>query len=204
MGASTRKPHPELPKNLALIGGRGSGKSSIAKRIARCNRGFMLFSLDALIRYECQAKSIPEIVAERGWSGFRDLEHTVVQKVSAFEGGALIDCGGGVVVDLDAAGDEVFSRRKVDALRRNSLVVYLARDVDYLTSRIGGDPDRPDLSATHDFADIMARREPWYRKAADFVVDCDRRSKTELTRTVLRWFYEQIGVDPAEADRALP
>ena len=47
-----RTPHPELTRNLALIGGRGSGKSSVTKRLARRNRNFMLFSLDALIRYE--------------------------------------------------------------------------------------------------------------------------------------------------------
>ena len=48
----SREEHPELAKNLVLIGGRGCGKSSVAKRLARCNRHFMLFSLDAMIRYE--------------------------------------------------------------------------------------------------------------------------------------------------------
>ena len=48
---AAREEHPALAKNLVLIGGRGCGKSSVAKRLARCNRHFMLFSLDALIRY---------------------------------------------------------------------------------------------------------------------------------------------------------
>ncbi len=203
MGALGRTPHPDLTKNLALIGGRGCGKSSIAKRLARCNRGFMLFSIDALIRYECGARSIPEIVDREGWPGFREHEYEVVKKVAAFSNGALIDCGGGIVVDLDASGEEVFSRRKVEALRKNTLVVYLARDADYLASRIGGDPNRPALSDSLDFEAIMARRDPWYREASDVVVDCGGRSKTELAHSVLAWFYERIGVDPAEADRAL-
>ena len=200
---TSRTPHPELPKNLALIGGRGCGKSSIAKRLARCNRHFMLFSLDALIRYERGARSIPEIVAEEGWRGFREHEYEVVRKVSAFAGGALLDCGGGVVVDLDESGAEVYSARKVEALRRHSLVVYLERDVDYLIARIGDDPGRPELSVSEDFHAIMARRDPWYRTAADLVLECGDRSKTALTRAVLEWFYGRIGVDVAEAARAL-
>ena len=163
----------------------------------------MLFSLDALIRYERGARSIPEIVAEEGWRGFREHEYEVVRKVSAFAGGALLDCGGGVVVDLDESGAEVYSARKVEALRRHSLVVYLERDVDYLIARIGDDPGRPELSVSEDFHAIMARRDPWYRTAADLVLECGDRSKTALTRAVLEWFYGRIGVDVAEAARAL-
>jgi shikimate kinase len=189
-----RTSHPELPKSLALIGGRGCGKSSIAKRLCRRNRNFMLFSLDALIRYEAGGQTIPEIVDDRGWEYFRDLEFGVVQKVARFEDSALLDCGGGVVVDLDESGHEVYSERKVEALRRNALVVYLRRDSEYLERRIGIDPNRPALSNEHSFRQIMARRDPWYRKAAHWTVECGDLSKAVLTDRVLAWFYEQTGV----------
>jgi shikimate kinase len=195
---SPRAEHPEVHQNLALIGGRGCGKSSIAKRLARTNRNFMLFSLDALIRYESGGASIPEIVEREDWVGFREREYAVVQKVSAFESGALIDCGGGVVVDLDDSGQEVFSRRKVDALRRRSLVVYLRRETDYLLDRISSDADRPGLSETSSFHEIMERRDPWYREAADWVLECAGESKAELTERVLSWFYD-AQADASEA-----
>jgi len=194
---ASRTPHPEVLRNLVLIGGRGCGKSSVAKRILRRNRSFMLFSLDALIRYEAGALSIPEIVERDGWRGFRDLELRVVEKVAAFEREALLDCGGGVVVDLDERGDEVFSERKVEAIRRHGLVVYLRRDPEYLLDRIGRDPNRPELSETHSFLELMARRDPWYRAAAHLVLDCEAESKNDLTEVVLDWFYRTQGASGA-------
>src|SRR5438552_10923594 len=134
-----RVDHPELKKNLVLIGGRGSGKSSLAKRLARTNRHFMLFSLDALIRYEADGSNIPAIVAREGWAGFRARELAVVEKVAAIEGGALIDTGGGVVVELDRDGRERYSALKIDALRRHGRVVYLHRTLDYLAERADED-----------------------------------------------------------------
>jgi shikimate kinase len=183
-----RDAHPELKKNLVLVGGRGSGKSSLAKRLARTNRNFMLFSLDALIRYEAEGASIPEIVAREGWTGFRARELAVVEKVAVIEGGALVDCGGGVVVDLDRDGRERYSARKVDALKRHGRVVYLHRSLDYLERR-ADDEGRPALSGAETFRQIMKRREPWYRRAADHVIDCDERAKDSIAGEILDWFY---------------
>lgn len=181
--------HPEVVCNLALIGGRGCGKSSVSKRIARRNRNFMLFSVDSLIRYEAEGLTIPQLVERDGWRGFRDLEFRVVEKLTTFREGALLDCGGGVVVDLDEDGEEVFSNRKVDAIRRHALVIYLRRDAEYLAGRIGEDPNRPQLSGTHTFFEVMARRDPWYQAAADLVIECGARSKVEIVELVLDWFY---------------
>ena len=184
-----RAEHPALSVNLVLIGGRGCGKSSLAKRIARTNRHFMLLSLDALVRYEAEGARIPEIVAREGWAGFRARELAVVEKVSAIEGGALIDTGGGFVVELDRDGHERYSARKVDALRKHGRVVYLHRPIDYLARRAENDRDRPALSGDETFRQVMKRRDPWYRAAAHHVIECGERAKSALAREILAWFY---------------
>ncbi len=194
-----RAVHPELPKNLVLIGGRGCGKSSIAKRIARANRRFMLFSLDALVRYEAGGATIPQIVEREGWKGFRKREWEVVRKVAAFEGEALIDTGGGVVAELDSEGNERFSEKKVDALRRHGCVVYLSRSIDVLEAKVASDPNRPALSSAVSFRAVMERREPWYRKAAHHVVECGDRTKNDLAEEVLAWFYGEVGARTEQA-----
>jgi shikimate kinase len=187
--------HPDLSRSLALIGGRGCGKSSVSKRLARRNKNFMLLSIDTLIRYERGGMLIPQIVEREGWAGFRKLEYEVVCRVAAFESGALIDCGGGIVVDLDSGGHEVYSKRKVAALKRSSAIVYLSRDFEYLRGRIKGDVNRPSLSNAEGFIEIMERRDPWYRKAADHVIDCNDKTKLEIAEDVLHWFYDEIGVE---------
>jgi shikimate kinase len=185
---------PALGRNLVLIGGRGCGKSSIAKRLARANRNFVLFSLDALIRYEAGGAAIPDIVKREGWPGFRARELAVVNRVAEFRGGALIDAGGGVVVELGPDGDERYSETKVDALRRHGRIVYLQRAIDYLEQRIEEDENRPALSTGESFRALMERRDPWYRRAAHHVIDCGKRSKTELANEILNWFYGEKGV----------
>jgi shikimate kinase len=188
-----RTEHPAIERNLVLVGGRGCGKSSVSKRLARQNRSFMLFSLDALIRYEANAMTIPEIVEREGWSGFREREFAVVQRGSAFRSGALVDCGGGVVVDLDPAGQEIFSTRKVDALRRNGLLVYLRRDPEVLMKKVTGDPNRPALSDRQSFLELMERRDPWYIEAADLVLECEGIPKDEIAAEILSWFLDHQG-----------
>lgn len=180
-----------LSRNLVLIGGRGAGKTSLARRILQLEPRLLLLSLDTLLQYESKS-TIPDLVAKKGWRGFRELEYQTARKAGAFRG-ALIDAGGGVVVDLDRRGHEVYSRRKVAALRRHGLVIYLRRDVDYLLSRIENDPDRPALSKRRSFEELMARREPWYWKAADCVLNCKDKGKDKLASEILRWYYKQLG-----------
>ena len=73
--------HNPQAKNLALIGGRGCGKSSVARRILGKEKRFTLWSLDALIRYEAGGLPIPEIVASKGWPEFRAIEKKVVHSI---------------------------------------------------------------------------------------------------------------------------
>jgi len=187
--------HPEIRLNLVLIGGRGCGKTSISKRVSLANRGFMLFSTDALIRYEAGGLTIPEIVEEHGWQRFREFEFEVLDKLAKMRAGVLLDCGGGVVVDLDEHGEEVFSERKVERLRADGLVVYLQRDHQFLADKIAGDANRPDLSETKSFLEIMERREPWYIRAAHHVIECGEASKDEIAAEILKLFYRETGHD---------
>lgn len=199
-----RTPHPSVNQNLALIGGRGCGKSSVATRIAQTNRNFMLLSLDVLIRYESGAVTIREIVEQHGWREFREREFAALQRAAAFERGALLDCGGGIVVDLDDHDREQFSQRKVDLLRDHCFVVYLRRNAEDLQARIGDDPNRPPLSGEESFLELMARRDPWYEAAAHCVIERGELSKPDLVEAVLGAFRASGGIEGEAASTGDP
>jgi len=145
------------PPHLALIGPMGSGKSSIGRVLAsHLNRRFV--DLDRMIEEHAGA-SIPLIFDMEGEAGFRRRERAMLAR--QLEGqGAVIACGGGVVLDADNRS----------ALRSRSFVVYLVASVDEQMVRLARDRTRPLLQVDDRRAGLMllaAHRDPLYRELAD-------------------------------------
>lgn len=162
--------------HLIVIGMRGAGKSNLARRLSVMTKRPVLSS-DLLIEYDA-GKRIPDIVAEEGWPAFRDREHAVVKKIAALDG-AIVDCGGGVIVDLDEDGNEVYSERKMSLLKQTGTVLWLRGDIDTLVARVAAKADRPNLHESRSAAEIMHRRLPFYERAADRVLDIDGFNRLE-------------------------
>nr|CRH07577.1 Shikimate kinase [Candidatus Magnetococcus massalia] len=172
--------------NIALIGMRGAGKSNISRRLSLFTKRPVL-STDLLVRYEQEGQTIAEIVDQspRGWQAFRDLEYQVVHKASMLDE-AIIDCGGGVIVDLNERGEEIYSSRKVGALKRTGVIVWLRGDITKLAEKaVAKDPNRPTLDATQSLEALMQHRLPFYEKAADIVVDIDNKKRKQLAEEIL-------------------
>lgn len=170
--------------NLSIIGMRGVGKSNISRRIALLTK-YPALSTDVLIEYE-SGLPIPRFVAEHGWREFRELEFQVVQRVAALDG-VIVDCGGGVVVDLDDDGGEIYSERKIDALKGNGPVVWLKGDLERLAAKAAGDPNRPVLDQQRSALEVMRRRLPFYERAADHIVDVRDRRRPQLAVEISEW-----------------
>ena len=181
--------------NIVLIGMRGAGKSNISRRLSFLTKRPVL-STDLLIEYDNDGKSIPDIISESNgdWQKFRQLEYQVAQKISAMDN-AIIDCGGGVIVDVDDDGTEIYSERKIDLLKANGQVVWLKGDIERLAAKVKGDQRRPTLDETRSAQDLMQRRLPFYEQAADIVIDIEGKSRRKITRKIYRRFYNQ---DPPE------
>ena len=107
---------------------------------------------------------------------------------------------------MDEDGEETYSERKVAALKANGgIIVFLDREIEYLVGRVEGYSNRPDLSASKSFREVMERRLPWYRRAADFVVDgggSERGGerplvkKKRLASAIAAIFYDEAGEEP--------
>ncbi|HEY9163469.1 MAG TPA: shikimate kinase, partial [Magnetovibrio sp.] len=133
--------------NIVVIGMRGAGKSNVSRRLSVLTKRTVLSS-DTLIEYENDGQTIAEFIATNpgGWRAFRELEYQVVKKIANMDG-VIVDCGGGVIVDLDENGDEVYSQRKVDALKENGVVIWLKGDIKRLVEKVKNKPERPTLDA---------------------------------------------------------
>ena len=117
---------------LFLYGPPASGKSTLAKKIAAAT-GWKLVDLDAeIVRVE--GRSIPEIFAAEGETGFRAIEKRELTRVAS-GGGQVVALGGGALLD-----DEC--RQVAEGAGR---VVLLDCPLETLKSRLTGG-DRP-LSA---------------------------------------------------------
>jgi shikimate kinase len=165
----------ESRANLVLIGYRGTGKSTVGKRLAR-ELGRRLISTDAEVVKRAKL-SVPEIVKQFGWEYFRDLESTVCRDVAA-QDGLIIDTGGGAILRAE----------NVEALRRSGTLVWLTATVETITRRIGGDTQRPSLTGTKSFTDeirdVLTERIPKYQAAAHHIVATDGLSALQVTERI--------------------
>ena len=163
--------------NLVLIGYRGTGKSSVATLLGQ-QLGWPVVSLDDEIERQA-GQRIVDIVAQRGWDGFRDLEQALCHSYAQRQG-QILDCGGGVVE----------RQANIEALRRSGTVIWLVASRDVIVRRIAGDDRRPSLTGTHSFTDevaeVLERRMPLYGSTSHFQVDTDHRTVLEIAQEILK------------------
>jgi shikimate kinase len=165
---------------VTLIGYRGSGKTAVAKPLAR-RLGWDWIDADDEIERRA-ARTIREIFAQDGEPAFRALECQVMAELLARDR-LVIAAGGGAVLDPD-------TRREMSAA---GPVVWLQADAGILYDRICSDPKtaarRPSLSAGGgrlEIETLLAQREPLYRECATLIVDTGPLGVDEVVEVVLR------------------
>lgn len=154
-------------QNIALIGFRGSGKTTIGRLLAaRLNLAFV--DTDAMI-VEQTGKSIADVFASEGEAAFRQYERDVVHQVVQ-QSGVVVSVGGGAVMDQVNAA----------LLKEHCFVVWLRAPASVLHERITADcasaanrPRLTDLDDLHEVESLLARRQPVYEALADWAVDTD-------------------------------
>ena len=147
--------HTTLQKqmnNIILIGMPGCGKSTIGALLAqKSNREFV--DTDALIVKKA-GKSIPEIFAESGERGFRDIETQVLTEVCKHSN-LVIATGGGCVTRPE----------NYNLLHQNGQIVWIKRNIAALPTN-----GRP-LSQNHSLEEMYQLRAPLYRSFADTQIE---------------------------------
>ena len=165
---------------LALVGSRGSGKSTVGRLLAPlCALEFI--DMDTRIEHLLGC-SIADAFALRGELAFRDAESAVLADLVRQNPDAVIATGGGVIVR--PANREI--------LQSTTQVVWLQVPPRILAARLEQDPaSRPSLTGkpiSKEVEEILAIREPLYREVAHHIVDAARPPHvvaTEIARIPL-------------------
>ena len=141
-------------ENIVLVGMPGSGKSTVAARLAEKLDRIALDS-DAEIE-EKNGATCAQLIEKHGEAEFRKLESGAIAELGK-RSGAVIATGGGCVT----------RRENYPLLHQNGTIFRLTRDLAKLPTE-----GRP-ISQTTDLAQLCARREPLYRRFADVTVSND-------------------------------
>ena len=137
----------------------GAGKTTLGKVLAQ-KMGLTFYDLDEYIEDRFH-RTIPQIFAESGESGFRDLERRMLHEVAEFED-VIISCGGGTPCFFDnmdymnTCGETVFLNASPEALKAPLLMGKTQRPLIQ-----GKSPEE-----LLDFIkDSLQKRLPYYKKA---------------------------------------
>ncbi|MEO8271752.1 MAG: shikimate kinase [Aureliella sp.] len=168
--------------HIYLMGYRGSGKSSVGRRLAE-RLGLPVVDTDTLVE-STAGQSIREIFAIEGEAGFRQREAVAVACVASANSPTVIALGGGAILRPE-------NQRIIGSTGR---VVWLQGSPASLLARIQADQTtaerRPRLSTHSDYdeiVEILAAREPIYRQLASLAVDTDRQTPDELVTEIVDW-----------------
>ena len=154
--------------NITLIGMPGSGKSTAGVLLAKL-LGYQFLDVDLLIQ-EREGALLQEILDSRGTAAFLDAEEAAVRS---------LDCRRTVIAP---GGSAVCREGAALHLKGLGPVVYLQVSLEELTRRVQNLSTRGiAMEPGQTLADVMAFRDPLYRKYADLVVDCPPRQ--ELLQT---------------------
>ena len=140
-------------ENIVLIGMPGVGKTSTGEALAKLlNRPWI--DTDFLINQKAHCDAATYLQTH-GEAAFRRLEHEVIQEISSMSG-AVISCGGGVVI----------TPANYQLLRQNGKLVYLTRPLEELA--VAGRP----LSQSVGIQELAAKRLPLYEAWAEVTFSC--------------------------------
>jgi shikimate kinase len=180
---------------IILIGYRAVGKSVVGKLLAQ-QLALPYVELDALI-VERAETSIVELVAEKGWDHFRNLESDLLRETLSHSS-QVIDTGGGVI-----------EREENRALiKEGGFVVWLKAPIETLRKRLSHSTHRPALTAhstTRDeIASVLTRREPHYRTLAQLEIDTATLTPEMVARTIADHLNERGIVALPNSTRTTP
>ena len=172
-----------LQKPLYLIGFMGSGKSTVSRHMSRA-LNVPKIEMDEVLA-ERAGKSITQIFAEDGEEVFRQMETALLREIGAGEP-ALVSCGGGVVLRPE----------NVEIMKTTGTILMLSATPQTIFQRVRHSTKRPILNGNMNvefIAELMTKRDPAYRAAADVTVSIDGKTSDIVAKELVERICQNGG-----------
>lgn len=166
----------EDKKNILLIGMRGTGKSTTGRILAK-KLGKDFVDMDKYIE-EQENKKIRDIVIDKGWDYFRDLEKKASKELCQYSN-YVIASGGGIVLDTN----------NIQCFKPNSNIILINANPRVLSNRIRKDKNRLGLTnqptLLGELSEVWRQREDMYYSACDFIVNSGRLNSKKVAEQIV-------------------
>jgi len=166
-------------QSLILIGYRGTGKTTVARKLAE-RLGIPAFDSDPEIERQT-GKSVAEIFAQDGEPVFRDWEESVIAEILANPNPLVLATGGGAILRASTR----------ERLRQAGRVIWLTATPETILQRITSDvasktmrPNLTSLPMHEEIVTVLEQRKPLYAETAHETIDTDSRTIDEITETI--------------------
>ncbi len=161
-------------RNIALIGFRATGKSTVGKLLAQ-KLGRIFIDMDQHL-VASAGREISCWVKLEGWDSFRKAESELLETLSSHKG-IVVSTGGGVVLDP----------RNRRILHENFFTVWLKASPETIFKRTNSDPEscatRPPLSELplrEEIEKVLSERRSFYAGSANLEMDTELNTAEEI------------------------
>ncbi len=171
-----------MSKNIYLIGYRAVGKSTLSNIIANKLKKKVIHMDDLL---ESRIGPFSLFVKKNSWALFRKKESALLRELPKDK--TIIDCGGGIILD----------NKNTELMKKTGIVIWLKANPETIKKRLLKDnkkSQRPRLSsksAIEEVDEILEKRTPLYKKAADIIIETDGKTKNQVAESIINKLKEK-------------
>jgi shikimate kinase len=167
-------------RNIALIGFRATGKSTVGRILAE-KLGRIFIDMDQHL-IASAGREISCWVKLEGWDSFRKAESELLRTLISREG-LVVATGGGIILDPQ--------NRRI--LNEHFFTTWLKASVETIFCRTNSDPGscaaRPPLSELplrDEIKKVLSERRPLYAAAANLEIDTEKKTAEEIAEQIAR------------------